>query len=199
MTIPTLKVLEFHTQQHNPNMRCSQVDINSALTYYSQDLESLFLRELPRRAVLDCFQPFRTKVFDPDALLPLSWPLLTHLHIDKLIFPLRSGSIRKMIPLIRRLGRAVRGMPRIERIIMGMEERGPLGSFTRHSLEFELNVTWSQLHRGSIAVLTVSYTIGFMNEVIDLIHESLLNLWRKSLREGANAELQVRLVNLGEA
>lgn len=151
--------------------------------------------------------PFSTSRFNPDAPSPLVWPNLTHLNIAKYQVTEvleTQGEVDKVLnEFMLTAGRAIRYMPRIQNLEMGLtwdytgtdRDGSQIGFHEETGIVFNLGSLQDAPGRSPLAKLSVTHrNIGWdLTETIP--SEEVRDLWKESVLHSAKATLEIEVIS----
>lgn len=169
------------------------LEFRKACMTYSQQLYDVSLVDDPsREEVLDFFYPFRSENFDPHAPPRVSWPKLTRFKVEPVQGYDTASPVESMTELMLIVGRAVRYMPLIQNLELGMTY---WHTGDANLIYLTLKVYWDDSLNRSRAKLLISHEDFYpeWNVAQAVASEEAKELWRESLLKGANAVLEIHV------
>lgn len=197
--------------QTNPNLESLEIKCNDGLIFedvhlrfytealsYSQrlrefSLAGIHLPELP--AILD---PFSTENFNPEAPPPLLWTNLTDFIIEQTNdAPTEDEFCAHVKQLLLRMGRAIRSMPRIQYLEMGLSYFcNQQEDDCRFEVVLEIESSRGSFGHSPPAKLLITYE-GDKSVAEDVLSREVTDLWKESISIVASAILEVKVTFIG--
>lgn len=180
-----------------------QVTFCNASLSFSQRLRKLSFGRLTLPILRAILVPFSTASFNSCSPPPLAWPELTHFTIGKLYFTEVEDQICMVInELMLAIGRAIRYMPRIQHLDIGMtyyhrtQQNNGLMTQTHRSTKIVFDLQSSRQSHGHVPVAklhVIHYTDSSLPEAVP--SGNVVKLWEQSVSCAVNAKLELQVVS----